>query len=140
MRFNELRSIAHNLATSLASGCSLLVGKYELNVFGEAAGSPEGFIEVDFLSGSTTGGATSQELGMAIGRFRQVLPELCKKHGLAEAAFRRLRARYPGRIGDFDVTVEDIEGRVVIDTYNANGARPRVLDELGLIRTDRSPS
>jgi hypothetical protein len=42
MRFNELRSIAHNIADSLASGCSELTGIYELDVFAEAAKNPGG--------------------------------------------------------------------------------------------------
>jgi hypothetical protein len=143
MRFDELRSIAHNVADSLASGYSWLVGMYELNVFGEAASSPERFIEVDFLAGTATGGPISPTLSQAIGRFREVLPALCKKHGVSEAAFRQLRARYSGSgfSTTFVVIVEDTHGRTATDTYvGIPGARPRTVDHLGRIRTTRPPA
>ena len=55
MKFNELKSIGHNIADSLASGIGLLTGDYDFDVFGEAAGSPEGFILVDLLTGTWAG-------------------------------------------------------------------------------------
>ena len=56
MKHDQIRSVAHNIASSLASGTGLLIGMYEMNVFGEAASSPEGFIKIDFLTGTTSGG------------------------------------------------------------------------------------
>lgn len=106
MRFSELRSIAH----SLASGYSELIGVYQLDVFGEAASTPQGYIEVDFLAGTASGGRVSEALGEAAGRFRAALPDLCRKHCVSETAFRRLRARYFGGALSvtFVVTVEYI--------------------------------
>jgi hypothetical protein len=66
MKFDELRSIAHNIADSLASGIGLLIGYYELDIFGEASRSPEGFIVVDFLTGTCRAGAPSESLARAI--------------------------------------------------------------------------
>ena len=40
MKFAVLTAIAHNLADSLASGCSLLAGFYDINVFADAALAP----------------------------------------------------------------------------------------------------
>jgi hypothetical protein len=142
MRFGNLRSIAHNIADSLASGCSELIGIYGLNVFREAASSPERFVEVDFLSGTAAGGPPSPALSLAIGCFRETLPDLCRKHGVPETAFRQLRVRYElrGLSATFVVTVEDINGKIATDTYvGTPGARPRVLDDLGRIRTARPP-
>ena len=140
MRFGELRSIAHNIADSLASGYSQLVGLYELNVFGEAAANPQGFIEVDFLTGTTIGSPVSAVLGEAIIRFREALPGLCRKHHVSETAFQQLQARYCGKglSATFVVKVQDIHGRTVVDTYvGYPGARPRSVDHLGRIRTLR---
>jgi hypothetical protein len=49
MKFGELTSIGHNIAHSLASGIGLMIGMYEMDVFGEAANSPEGYFLVDFI-------------------------------------------------------------------------------------------
>lgn len=54
MKFDELTSIGHNIADSLASGIGLLVGVYEMDVFGEARRSPEPCIVVDFVSGTVS--------------------------------------------------------------------------------------
>ncbi|WP_198385000.1 hypothetical protein [Roseomonas sp. KE2513] len=140
MRFGELRSIALNVADSLASGYSQLVGMYELDVLGEAASSPQAFIDVDFLAGTISGGPVSATLSKAISRFRKALPDLCKKHHVSEAAFRQLKARYSngGSSATFVITVEDAYGRTATDAYVGNpGARPRSVDHLGRVRTPR---
>ncbi len=53
MKHAVLTSVAHNIADSLASGIGLMIGVYEMDIFGEAAHSSEGFIEVDFLTGAS---------------------------------------------------------------------------------------
>ena len=70
MKFDQLRSIGHNIADSLASGAGLMVGFYEMDVFGEAARSSEGFIEVDFLAGISSGGSASPYLARAVELYR----------------------------------------------------------------------
>ena len=66
MKHDQLRSIAHNIADSLASGIGLLIGVYEMDIFGEASTSKQGFITVDFLNGTTAGGTASDSLMKAI--------------------------------------------------------------------------
>src|SRR5258706_8798219 len=137
MKFDQLRSIGHNIAQSLASGVGLLVGLYELDVFGEAKRSPEGFITVDFLTGRCEGAAPSTYLADGIGRYRSALPDLCRRHDVPMSAFRVLTARYAVAHDDghFVVTVEDEEGRRAVDEYvGVNGRRIRVLDHLGRVR------
>jgi hypothetical protein len=77
MKFNELRSIGHNIADSLASGIGLLVGLvgvYEMDVFGEARRNPERCIVVDFLSGKVVEGRASRSLARAIALYGRRCP------------------------------------------------------------------
>jgi hypothetical protein len=133
MKFGVLKSVAHNIADSLASGIGLMIGVYEMDIFGEASHSPERFIDVDFLTGKTMGGRPSRSLSRAIKLYAEALPTLCEKHAINPNDFRELTVRYSA--GRFIVTVEDIDGRRSVDEYEANpGRRPRVLDPLGRIR------
>jgi hypothetical protein len=137
VKFDCLRSIAHNVAASLASGCSVLVGAYEMDIFGEAARSPEGFIAVDFLTGAASGGTPSAALAAAIAKYREGLADLRLKHGVPAGAFKQLSARYAASpLGiRFVVTVTDQTGRTSIDEYEGeDGRRPKVLDGLGRVR------
>jgi hypothetical protein len=140
MKFDELRSIGHNIADSLASGIGLLVGVYEMDVFGEARRSPARCIVVDFLSGKIVEGKASPSLARAIALYGQALPGLCEKHRASPAMFRELSARYSADAHGprFVVTVEDHRGRRVVDEYvGAPGRRIRILDHLGRIRRKR---
>lgn len=96
MKFGKLESIAHNVADSLGSGIGLLVGVYEMDIFGEAKRSPEGYITVDFLTGTSSGGIPSADLARAIALYKKGLAELCEKHGTTPAAFQELTARFSG--------------------------------------------
>jgi hypothetical protein len=142
MKFDELRSIGHNIADSLASGIGFLIGVYEMDVFGEAAESPQGVIEIDFLTGTSTGGQPSISLADAISKYGGALPSLCEKHGASLSDFHRLSVRYVAgtRSRHFVVTVEDRHGRSSADIYEGSpGKRIKVLDPLGRVRTNRSP-
>jgi hypothetical protein len=106
-------------------------------IFEEAAASPEGFIEVDFLTGETSGGAPSRELARALKLYAEALPEFCRRHGIEASDFRELTARFSGRrhAERFTVTVENQGGRRSIDEYvGLPGKRPKVLDRLGRVR------
>jgi hypothetical protein len=137
MKFDELRSIGHNIADSLASGIGLLIGYYRMDVFGEASRSPEGFITVDFLAGMCPIGAPSQSLARAVALYKNALADLCTRHGTSIETFRELTARYlvDAHGKRFIVTVEDQQGRRSIDEYvGMPGRRPKVLDHLGRVR------
>lgn len=140
MKFGELKSIGHNIADSLGSGIGLMIGVYEMDIFGEAANSPEGYITVDFLRGTTSGARPSLSLAKAISLYSEALGELCRKHGTAPEAFSELKARFSldshGR--RFVVTVGDCNGRRSTDEYlGLPGQRVMELDELGRIRPKR---
>lgn len=126
MKFGELRSIGHNIADSMASGIGLLIGVYETNIFGEASSSPEGFITVNFLTGTTEGAKPSNGLAEAVSLYRDALIKLCGRHDADVTAFNTLTARYAVDAvhGEhFTVTVEDQEGRRSVDQYLGPGGR-----------------
>jgi hypothetical protein len=136
-----LASLGHNIADSLASGIGLMIGVYSMDVFGEAAASQEGFIEVDFLTGATTGAVTSASLASAILLYAEALPGLCKSHGVEVTDFEKLSAKYLGKghKAEFVVTVTDRNGKKSDRRYVGNpGARPITLDPLGRRRRVRS--
>lgn len=143
MKFGELKSIAHNIADSLGSGIGLMIGVYEVDIFGEAANSPEGYITVDFLSGATSGAEPSTSLAKAISLYSEALADLCRKHGTTSYVFRELKARFSldshGR--RFVVTVGDHEGRRSTDEYlGLPGRRVMELDGLGRVRPKKGNS
>ena len=120
MKHTHLRSIGHNIADSLASGIGLMIGVYETDIFSEASAEDEGFIKVDFLTGTTTGKNISDQLRGAVARYRQALPTLCARHGVDPSRVTQLEARYgndPVYGRHFTVSVEDLTGRRSTDRY-----------------------
>jgi len=141
MKFGEIRSIAHNIADSFASGIGLLIGVYEIHIFDEARRTPEGFIEVDFLNGVATAGKASPSLQRAISLYAQALPALCRKHGCTARAFQSLKARFwCDPLGPrFEVSIEDHRGRCGTDQYvGLPGKYIRTLDAEGRVRRKRA--
>ncbi|WP_430423929.1 hypothetical protein [Phenylobacterium sp.] len=140
MKHAVLASIAHNIADSLASGIGMMIGMYEMDVFGEAAASPNGYIEVDFLTGAATGAKPSAYLAQAIRLYAEALPDLCERQGAHVSDFQQLTARYAGKstLRGFVVTVTDRRGRTSRASYvGTPGQRAKVLDPLGRIRRAR---
>jgi hypothetical protein len=142
MKHAVLTSVAHNVADSLACGIGLMIGFYEgADVFGEATHSPEGFIEVDFLAGTTTGATPSRYLSKTIKRYAEALPGLCERQGVALLDFKQLKARYLGHLlrREFVVEIEDRAGRRSKDRYvGLSASRPKVLDARGRVRRLKS--
>lgn len=137
MKFNQLRAIGHNITDSLADGNGFLIGHYDMRLFEKVRRSSEGFIEVDFLTGNSSGGQPSPALARAFELYSGALPMLCLRHGISGATFRQLCARFFAD-GRFTVTVEDSEGRSVTDEYvGSPGRRIQVLDPRGRIRRKR---
>lgn len=140
MKHDKLKSIAHNIADSLASGIGLLIGVYEMDIFGEAAKNKQGYITVDFLKGTTSGGRPSRALAKAIKLYSKALPDLCARHGFSVSCFHSLAARYytDGLDRHVLITIEDKNGRQSNDEYIGSPLkRVRTLDSLGRIRTKR---
>jgi hypothetical protein len=138
MKLSVLMGLAHNLADSVASGLGFMIGLYEMDIFGEAEASPEGFMEVDFLNGKIAGGKPSPGLARAIKLYsEEALPRLCESHGATISDFQELKVRFwrPLLAGRFEVAVEDRQSRRATAEYEGSPAkRVKVLDPLGRIR------
>nr|AAL24519.1 orf137EGC113 [uncultured bacterium] len=120
MKIGELASFGHNIADSLASGICFMVGIYSADIHGEAAASPEGHIDVDFLTGTTSGSPVSTGLKRTIQKYAEMLPELATRHNLNAAEIKALSARFgtdPVAGPHFLVTVEASDGRRSVDQY-----------------------
>ncbi|MCE7797570.1 hypothetical protein LWE61_13545 [Sphingobium sufflavum] len=137
MKHDQLCAIGHNLADSMASGLGFVIGYHSMDVFGEAASSPDGFIEVDFLNGRIAQGTASDSLEAAAARFGEVFPEFCRKNGAEATDFKALSVI-------FDATALDRRVLLLVTDRNGDSStteytgiplkRLRVLDSLGRIR------
>ena len=120
MKRGKLRSVAHNIADSLANGNGFLIGLYFTDIFGEATRAPNGFITVDFLTGTSSGGRPSLDLARAIHLYRAALPALCERHGVEHSEFTALTVRYGTDIKygvHARIEVSDRHGRHFVDRY-----------------------
>jgi hypothetical protein len=122
MKFDVLASIAHNLAYSLASGASALFNFWDQHVYRDAAYSPQGRIEVDFIAGCVTAGEPSEQLQSVVKMGPDALRSLCQRHSVDPQEFRQLTASYTLSDGEpqFAVTVEDKRGRARTDRYSGS--------------------
>jgi hypothetical protein len=121
----------------------LMVGTFYMDIYGEATASPEGYIEVDFLTGSTYGGRVTRSLEDAIKLYQGELPNLCVSHRVDVSAFRKLTVRCSGRglWQRFVVTIEDQQGHSSVDEYQGiPGTRVKVRDHMGRLRPKRHPA
>lgn len=137
MKHNQLRSIGHNIADSMASGTGLLIGFYIMNIFSHANESQNKYITIDFLNGIIEEDYSSDSLINAVKLYHKVLPDLCQKQGCSITDFRKLTARYSSdRLNNcVSITIEDKNGRCSTDEYCGSPLkRLRILDTLGRIR------
>jgi hypothetical protein len=138
-----LRAVVHNVADSLASGIGLLIGHYEMDVFGEAARSPGGSLTIDLLHGHVTEGVASSSLAEAVSLYRAALARLCARAGGSVADLSQAHVRYwSDPLGPrFAVTIQDASGRCSTTEYvGVPGKRPKVMDALGRLRPKPSVS
>ena len=120
MKFGALRSIVHNAADSLGSGIGLMIGVYEMDIYGEAGRSPDGAITVDFLTGKIIEGEASDSVRKAIELYRTAFDELCVRHGVEPWSFKAATARFGTDVAlgpHFTIHVEDRAGHVASDRF-----------------------
>ncbi len=136
MRSGILRSVAHNVADSLASGMGFPIGMFVTDIFTETADSPGGSITVDFLRGTIEAGHASAILRQAVELYSKKLPALCARQQVPIACFRTITAKYSN--GKTTITIEDDRGRHYIDEYVGVPLRLKpVVDSQGRIRRKR---
>ncbi len=137
MKHAELRSIVHNIADSFASGCGLMIGFYELDLFGEAERSQSGVLTADFLIGRVIEGQPSESLAKAVAIYAAALADLCAKAGGTVVELKEAKVQFWSKHSGhrFTVTIEDIAGRRSTTEYGeVPGNRLKVKDPLGRLR------
>jgi hypothetical protein len=137
VKHDPLRSVAHNVAASLASGCSFLVGVYDVGLDEALAASPDGIITADFLAGTIDPPLWNSKLAYTVSLVPGALEELCQRHGVHISSFRALLARFRVSFDGLRCTliVEDIRGHRTESEYHGPAlARIRSLDAAGRIR------
>lgn len=137
MKHAELRAIVHNVADSLGSGIGLMIGHYEMDVYGEAQRSPGGAITVDFLLGTVIEGEPSASLAGSVALYRDAFAGLCSKAGGSVDEFVEAKARFwsDALNRHFSVTVMGRDGRRSTTDYAGTpGQRVKVIDALGRLR------
>jgi hypothetical protein len=139
MKHGQLCAIGHNLADSMASGLAFVIGYHPVDVFGEAAASSGGLIEIDFLRGSIIRGAPSLDLSSAL-RFADRLPSFCNENGADVSDFTALSVTFQATptVNRAVLYVADRTGhRSATEYAGIPLKRLRVVDRLGRVR--RSP-
>ena len=126
MKFGDLVSVAHNLATSVSDGDSFLFGTHYLDIHGAALASPDGRIVIDFLAGAVVEGNASNYVRATLAKSPHVLAQLALQHGAIVSDYRVLTARYgTDRVHGphFTVIVEDDQGRRSEEKYQGYTGR-----------------
>lgn len=138
MKHAVLSSVAHNFVDSYGNGNGFLIGYFQMDVYGEAARSSEGFIEIDFLTGKFSGAAISDDLVRATELYREELPDFCKKHGASLTDFKTFIAKFWNEYNGkhCKISVQDSSGKLSEAEYIGDPPkRIKATDDLGRIRT-----
>lgn len=126
MKFGVLKSIVHNAADSLGSRIGLMIGVYDMDIYGEAGQSPGGTLTVDFLTGKIIEGEASESLQRAVALYRTAFDELCAKHGVEPWWFKLASARYgttSKHVPHFTIKVEDRDGHSATEVFVGSPGR-----------------
>jgi|APTNR8051073442_1049403.scaffolds.fasta_scaffold08075_2 hypothetical protein len=141
MKHSQLVAIAHNLADSLASGCSLVIGIYEGDVFAEATNTISGVIEIDFLAGAIISSNGSFKLQSATHLFADAFPEFCRKNGCEVTDFACFTASFFLKATEryMVLNVVDRFGKASVTEFMGNPLRrPKILDDRGRVRSQNA--
>lgn len=137
MKHGQLRSVAHSMADSLASGVSLMTGIYDLHVYEDALRSENGVLTVDLLNGKVIKGEPSANLAAAILCLPREFDRLCRADGFSRSDCRNAVAHFHANkfSRGFTLFVEDKSGQATETDFQGVPAR-RVIetDRFGRLR------
>jgi hypothetical protein len=133
VRFADYNAMAHNFAASFASGVGLLVGVCN-EVYDEAREQPDGFIDIDFLTGVCSPGGSAQLL-KSVQLYCEALPDFCAKHGAHVSELSGFKVRFHSvsdPVCGFTVHLSLKDGRAATTEYEGwQGKRARELNAAG---------
>lgn len=139
MKIAHLKAAAHNMADSISSECSLISWDYDFHLWSYIAQNPEQRLRVNLLTGELRSeGLWPTRVSKFFADFAGIVPEMLAKHecpieevSAIEVEFCRLPIDK-----EVTVTVQQANGKASTDRYVGTPlARPRILDNLGRIRT-----
>ena len=137
MKHDHLRAIGHNVAASIADGCSLVTGFFDIDLLAALRDAPDGVITANLLRGTIEPQLSGSTLAEAIATVPSILPDLCSRHGVDPADFRVLRSTFRLTLDGvrFTVTVVDNRGRASETEYGGHdGQRTKTKDPSGRLR------
>jgi hypothetical protein len=140
MKQGQLHAIAHNLADSIASGCSLLLGIYEFSIGAQIAKSPTGRVVIDCLHPRLIEGELTSDMRKLIAAIPGGLTRLCEDEHGAREDFSELRLVFSTTYVAMEVeTIVGGNGRAATSRLFAGRPlkRKRVLDKSGRLRRTR---
>jgi hypothetical protein len=140
MKQGQLHAIAHNLADSIASGCSLLLDVYGFSIGAQLAKSPTGRIVIDCLHPRLIEGELTNDMRELIAAIPYGLTRLCEdEHGTRDD-FSELHLVFSANHLAMEVEII-VGGNGRAATSRLFTGRPlkrkRVLDKSGRLRRTR---
>jgi hypothetical protein len=145
MKVSQLRAIAHNLADSLSSEDSRFLGYgIEPSLWDNIDRLPQRRLRVDLLTGDVDAQSIPAKLQAHLRTFAKHAAEFILEQELdpldisaMEVEYRRAPEVLPSR-KEALVIIERMDGKKIEDRYVGDPLkRPRYVDGLGRIRTDR---
>ncbi len=134
MKQGQRQAIAHNIADSIASGCSLLLGEYDLPIRHWLATAPDGRIVLDCLAGRVMEGPAKPALEQLAKRLPDAVIALCaKENGSAQDFDALVVTLGSDALGVMaETTVRSPSGNETVDHYVGRPLRRRrMLDAAG---------
>jgi hypothetical protein len=145
MKLSHLRAAAHNLADSISSEVSSLLGYSPFGLWEHIAQRADQRLQLDLLTGEVMSTGAPTELQDRLRDCARIVPNFLREQrcdpsvvSSIRVEFRRTEMVLPSR-KEAVVSIELADGRTSVDRYVGDPLkRPRRLDSQGRIRPDLS--